>query len=109
MKQDPIPNPQSLNPFPFLNLPPCPLDEANVVVLPLPLEKTVSYGTGTWQGARAILAASGQIELFDEETRIDFAQGPKIHTLRRCRSKAIWKTAWLKRNARRPNIATSFS
>ena len=81
MKQDPIPNPQSLNPFPFLNLPPCPLDEADVVVLPLPLEKTVSYGTGTWRAPRAILAASGQIELFDEETRIDFAQGPKIHTL----------------------------
>ena len=65
----------------FLNLPQQPLHTADVVVLPLPLEKTVSYGTGTWRAPQAILAASGQIELFDEETLVDFAQGPEIHTL----------------------------
>jgi agmatinase len=52
-----------------------------VLILPLPLEKTVTYGTGTWRAPAAILDASTQVELFDEETGIDFAAGPKIHTL----------------------------
>ncbi len=67
--------------FQFLNLPPCPIDAAEVLIVPLPLEKTVSYGRGTCQGPRAILDASCQVELFDEETGVDFATGPKIHTL----------------------------
>jgi agmatinase len=64
----------------FLGLPPCPAEEADAVILPLPLEKTVCYGTGTWRAPRAILDASCQLELFDEETLVDFAQRPRIHT-----------------------------
>jgi agmatinase len=45
--------------------------DADALVLPLPLERTVSYGTGTARGPRAILDASCQLELFDEETGID--------------------------------------
>ncbi|MFC1499303.1 arginase family protein, partial [Verrucomicrobiota bacterium] len=36
-------------------------------VLPLPYERTVTYGTGTAQGPAAILRASHEIEDFDEE------------------------------------------
>jgi agmatinase len=72
------------NPNQFLGVPSCPPERADAIVVPLPFEKTVSYGTGTWRAPRAILDASCQIELFDEETLIDFADsgnGPKIHTL----------------------------
>jgi agmatinase len=64
----------------FLDLPPCPIEKAEVVILPLPFERTVSYGPGAATGPRAILEASRQIELFDEETEIDFDAGPRIHT-----------------------------
>jgi agmatinase len=64
----------------FLGLPPCPLPAAQAVVLPVPLERTVTYGTGTRQAPAAIIAASLQVETFDEETCVDFAEGPRIHT-----------------------------
>ena len=41
--------------------------EARAVVIPFGLEASVSYGTGTAAGPAAILAASHQLELFDEE------------------------------------------
>jgi len=65
----------------FLDLPPCDAESADVVLAPIPLEKTVSYGTGTAGGPQAILDASCQIEWFDEETLVDFEEGPKICTL----------------------------
>lgn len=43
---------------------------APLVVLPLPYERTVCYGTGTRQGPAAILRASREIEDFDEELKI---------------------------------------
>jgi agmatinase len=69
------------DPEQFLGLPAAPLEKADAVIVPLPLEKTVSYGCGTWRGPRAILDASCQIEAFEEETLIDFAEAPKLHTL----------------------------
>lgn len=42
-------------------------DRANVVVLPVPFERTVSYGKGTANGPAAILRASQSMELYDEE------------------------------------------
>ena len=42
------------------------------VVLPLPYEGKVSYGTGTSGGPPAIIQASTQIELFDEELHSEF-------------------------------------
>lgn len=42
-------------------------EDAKVVVVPFALEKSVSYGRGTKKGAKAILKASRQVELFDEE------------------------------------------
>ena len=40
---------------------------ARAVVIPFPLETSVSYGGGTRAGPAAILAASHQLELYDEE------------------------------------------
>ncbi len=42
-------------------------DDAKVVVIPFGLEKSVSYGGGTKNGPKAIIKASQQVELFDEE------------------------------------------
>jgi agmatinase len=56
-------------------------DQADALILPVPFERTVSYGTGTSKGPQAILDASMQIEFFDEEVLVDFKEGPKLHTL----------------------------
>ena len=42
-------------------------NEAKVVVIPFGFEKSVSYGKGTKNGPKAIIKASPQLELFDEE------------------------------------------
>jgi len=42
-------------------------EDARVVVLPVPYEATVSYGGGTAKGPEAILRASTQVELYDEQ------------------------------------------
>lgn len=50
-------------------------EEARAVVIPFGLEASVSYGSGTAAGPAAILEASHQLELFDEELwREPFAQ-----------------------------------
>src|SRR2546423_14240371 len=43
-------------------------DAARVLVLPVSYEGTVSYGTGTGAGAMAIVNASRNMELYEEET-----------------------------------------
>lgn len=69
------------DPDQFLGLASCGQQQADAVIVPLPLEKTVCYGTGTSRAPRAILDASCQLELFDEETLVDFSQFPRVHTL----------------------------
>jgi agmatinase len=83
-----------LDPTQFLGLPSPGPDQADALVLPVPVEKTVSYGQGTRGGPQAIIDASLQIETFDEETLVEFAAeaisygtrsvpttGPRPHTL----------------------------
>lgn len=45
----------------------CAPARAQVAIVPVPYEGTVSYGTGTALGPAAILKASTQVELYDEE------------------------------------------
>ncbi len=45
------------------------------VVLPVPFERTVSYGHGTALGPAAIIAASSQVEFYDEELGFEPCQG----------------------------------
>ncbi len=42
--------------------------DAKFIVVPVPYERTTSYGKGTKNGPDAILRASSQLELWDEET-----------------------------------------
>ena len=55
------------------------LDGARVVVLPAPYDFSTTYQSGTRWGPRAILAASQNMELWDEELGATFRSG--IHTL----------------------------
>ena len=55
-------------------------EDSRAVVLPVPFEKTTSYVTGTRNGPREILLASGQVELWDQETGLD-AHSQGIFTL----------------------------
>jgi agmatinase len=55
---------------------------ARAVVIPFGLEASVSYGGGTSRGPAAILAASQQLELFDEELWREPYQEFGIATLR---------------------------
>ncbi|MBM3307218.1 MAG: agmatinase [Candidatus Eisenbacteria bacterium] len=66
----------------FLGLPPEAADvaRARVVVLPIPYEATTTYRKGTGLGPSAILAASAQVEFFDETER-DEPCFRGIHTL----------------------------
>lgn len=58
---------QPYPPFGGDDLQPCPVEEARVAILPVPYEGTVSYGHGAARGPRAILEASAQLEMYDEE------------------------------------------
>ena len=42
-------------------------EDAKAIIVPFGLESSVSYGVGTRMGPRAIIKASHQVELFDEE------------------------------------------
>lgn len=55
-------------------------EQSRVLVWPISYEGTVSYGTGTGRGAEAIIDASRNMELYDEETDAEvYKLG--IHTL----------------------------
>ena len=55
------------------------LDRTRAVVLPVPYDFSTTYQGGTRQGPRAILDASRNMELWDEEVGATYRQG--IHTL----------------------------
>ncbi len=46
-------------------------EESESVILPVPFERTTSYGQGTKNGPRELLIASAQVELWDEELGAD--------------------------------------
>ena len=56
-------------------------DGAQVVVLPIPYEATVSFGQGARSGPRAIINASRQVELYDREFDREMAYDYGVHTL----------------------------
>ena len=55
-------------------------DESDVVIVPVPYEKTVCYMPGTAKGPKAIIDASGQLESFDVELGFEIDKKVKIHT-----------------------------
>jgi len=52
-------------------------NNSKIAILPVPYEKTTSYGKGTAKGPEAILKASSYVEFFDDETgkEVCFEQG----------------------------------
>jgi agmatinase len=54
---------------------------AQVLILPIPFEATVSYGHGTAHGPAALIEASKQVELYDREFDREPALDYGIHTL----------------------------
>ncbi len=55
-------------------------DDSKVVILPVPVDRTTSYVSGTRNGPREILLASSHMELWDEELGAD-VHGVGIFTL----------------------------
>src|SRR6266436_9382937 len=53
---------------------PTTFDQARVVILPVPLDRTTSYVAGTRNGPHEILVASSHLELWEEETETDVHQ-----------------------------------
>ncbi|MDQ3850508.1 MAG: agmatinase [Actinomycetota bacterium] len=72
-----------MSPDTFLGLPESHrrMDTARVLVLPIPFEATVTYGTGTAAGPAAIVAASQHVELYDREHDCEPALEYGVHTL----------------------------
>jgi len=56
-------------------------ETARVVILPVPLERTTSYMAGTHNGPAAILAASRNMETYDEELGVETYTKVRIATL----------------------------
>lgn len=56
-------------------------ERAGVLILPIPFEATVSYGSGTRYGPAAIIEASQQVELYDREFDSEPALDYGVHTL----------------------------
>lgn len=55
---------------------------SQIVIIPIPYEKTTSYGKGTSKGPDAILEASHYVEFFDEETKRELCFEKGIATLK---------------------------
>jgi len=55
-------------------------DDAGIIILPVPYEGTVTYGAGTRNGPKAIISASGHVELYDDELDCE-SHAWGIHTL----------------------------
>jgi agmatinase len=58
-----------------------PFKKAKVVVVPIPYEGTVTYGSGTAKGPAAIIEASCHMETYDIELQQDFITKVGVHTL----------------------------
>ncbi len=66
----------------FLGLPKETSSKNKVCVIPFGLEKSVSYGSGTKYGPKAMIKASHQVELFDEELLEETYKSFQIKTLK---------------------------
>src|SRR3989442_1255906 len=71
------------------------LERARIVVLPVPYDFTTSYQGGARWGPRAIVSASQNMELWDEELGATYRSG--IHTLAELEPTAVGPEAMIKR------------
>lgn len=54
-------------PYQFLAMPNAPVDAADILLLPIPLERTVSFKPGTADAPRAIVETTDQLEFYEED------------------------------------------
>ena len=71
-------------------------DEARLVILPIPWEVTVSYGSGTARAPEAIFKASMQVDLYDPEVPDGWRQGFYMRSADR---KVLMKSDYLRKEA----------
>lgn len=71
-------------------------DEARVVILPVPWEVTVSFGSGTARAAEQIMKASLQVDLFDPDVSDGWKEG---FFLKETDSKILFKSDYLRKEA----------
>lgn len=71
-----------------LDIPPSTYEDARIHVIPVEMEKSVSYGSGTAAGPRAILEASLQLEAFDGKT-VPGKAGIFTHEPLKCRAEKV--------------------
>jgi agmatinase len=71
-------------------------NDAQLVILPVPWEVTVSYGSGTARAPEAMLKASFQIDLFDPEMPTAWKQG---FYMRPTDKKILMKSDYLRKEA----------
>jgi len=68
-------------PLTYFGLDPISFESADVVIVPVPYEGTVSYGHGTSEGPRAIRIASRQVETYLPEKDADLFDLMKLYSL----------------------------
>jgi len=71
-------------------------DESRLVILPVPWEVTVSFGSGTARSAEQIMRASLQVDLFDPDVPDGWKQG---FFMRQPDSKILLKSDYLRKEA----------
>ena len=71
-------------------------EDSRLIVMPVPWEVTVSYGSGTARAPEAMLKASLQIDLFDPEMPDAWKQG---FYMRPCDKKILMKSDYLRKEA----------
>ncbi len=57
------------------------LDDAKVVVVPVPYDSTTSYGVGTRYGPNAIIDSSAELEMYDIELKRNICDSLPVHTM----------------------------
>jgi len=71
-------------------------DSARVIIIPVPWEVTVSYGSGTARAPEAILKSSLQVDLFDPDLPEGWRQGYYMRPIDR---KLLMKSDYLRKEA----------
>jgi len=71
-------------------------EDARLVILPVPWEVTVSYGSGTSRAADNVFKASMQVDLFDQESNNAWRQG---FYMRQPDRKILMKSDYLRKEA----------
>ncbi|MEJ2609285.1 MAG: agmatinase [Candidatus Thiodiazotropha sp.] len=78
----------------YLSLPNSSIEAADVLILPVPYERTVTYQSGTHLAPEAILAASAQLEFYEEDRGWSPSQYMKTSVLPEVQVKATSEQAF---------------